>query len=174
MKKIISIAAIGISTIIFAFAQPVSAATPPTPSQCSGMTFDNTIVGTPASETLTGTPGRDLIFGMGGSDTISSQGANDCIVTSVNANSRVFADTGNDVVVAQGADWINAGSGNDKVYGTSASAVYVYGADGDDEIRLSGQGSVANGDTGKDTCQATRTVNCEVIIPPSPTPTPTP
>lgn len=46
----------------------------------------------------------------------------------------------------------------------------MHGDSGDDILRASGVASYANGGANTDTCEAGTTVNCEVVITPTPTP----
>lgn len=112
MKKlIISLVVVGLMVLTVS---PVMAA-PATPSQCSGMTFDHTIVSTKYGNKVIGTSGRDLIFVTGGSS-VSGLGGADCIVTSQGGNS-INAGAGNDKVVFQGwGNFANGGAGSNHCY----------------------------------------------------------
>lgn len=91
------------------------AATATAPSQCDGMTFDSTIVGTAAGEELQGNGKKNLIIGNGGGDKVFARGDDDCI--EVEVGSRVEAGNGDDIVVSHGLNAvIIGGAGYDKCY----------------------------------------------------------
>src|SRR5688572_2398503 len=117
IKKLFNFLIIIFCTLVFVQPGAVFAVVPPTPIECAGMIFDNTVEGTVNSEILNGTSGRDLIFGMGGSDSINGFAGNDCIVTSAGAASSVNAGNGEDVVVAQGTDLVKGGANDDQLHG---------------------------------------------------------
>lgn len=98
----------------FALAHPAMAVS--APSQCSGMTFDNTIVVIKHGVVVNGTSGRDLIIVQKGGSKINGLGADDCIVLQGWGNS-VAAGAGNDVIVDQsGGASINGNGGVNKCY----------------------------------------------------------
>lgn len=138
MKRIL----IGVSALVFVLSLTAPAmAVSPTPSQCSGMTFDHVITNNDYGVVINGTGGRDLIFANGG-DVIRGNGGNDCIVTSQGGNS-IDAGSGNDVVVAEG-------TGNS-----------VLGGSGNDNLTVVDNTSFINGGTGHNVCVGTDAVkNC--------------
>ena len=99
------------------------------PSQCSGMTFDKTIIGSSWGQVLKGTSGRDLIIGQGGS-IIKGMGGKDCLVSG--GQSIVYGGDGDDVIVSTfWGDSLKGENGNDKIYGDGGSS--VNGGAGTDE-----------------------------------------
>jgi Ca2+-binding RTX toxin-like protein len=85
------------------------------------------------------------VFGLAGNDQIASR-AQDDLLDGGNGNDTIWGDysdaSGGFPVIANGADWINGGSGNDFVFGNGASDTLIgdsgddalYGADGDDYL----------------------------------------
>jgi len=159
---------LGLSSTAFAVT------TPPTPTECSGMTFTNTktIVAGDA-QAVVGTAGNDLIF-AGSASSVNGFGGDDCIV--VNAVNNVNGGDGNDVIVVNGwGNLVNAGAGNDKVYDKSPGGQDIRGNDGNDYLSGAGSSTV-NGGAGTDECYKGtngQIKNCELpVSAPAATPVP--
>jgi len=148
MKKLA--VAVGAGMLWLGAAWPVLAVdsvTVPVPSQCSGMTFDNTITATNA-KVVTGTSGADLIV-VGNANKVDGGGGNDCIMAGT-ANA-IMGGAGNDVIVVTGtSNRVDGGGGNDKLYALATGNKLLGGA-GDDTISGVGNTSV-DGGPGMDTC----------------------
>jgi hypothetical protein len=64
-----------------------------------------TLVGGARADRLVGTPGRDVLYGRGGNDRLDGRGG---------AN-RLYGGAGNDVITADGRDFVDGGPGNDRI-----------------------------------------------------------
>lgn len=118
MKKILAFLS---TAVLFLLGSSVALAVPPTPSQCTGMVFDNVIVSTTWGDSVTGTSGRDLIFVNGGTS-VQSLGGADCISTSLGGND-INAGAGNDVIVVNGSgNFVNGGTGYNLCYGLDSTS----------------------------------------------------
>lgn len=155
MKKIIT--AVASIIAVLSFTTTALAAAPATPTECSGMTFDNVIVQSRYGVNVTGTAGRDLIF-LAGGGSVDAKGGDDCIVGSKYADS-INGGAGNDVIIANGwGDSVQGGDGNDTIYGGDGGASLL-GGNGNDTIYSPGWGDYVDGGAGVDTCSG---VNCEL------------
>jgi signal peptidase I len=143
---------------------------PPTaPAECSGLTFDQVIVGTAGDDVIAAGNGGALVFGLGGDDSLSGGNGKDCLV----------GGGGNDTLIGgNGKDVLLGGDGNDVLRGG-----------GDDDVIEGGTGrDLLDGGEGDDSCLGTtkdRYKGCENIggapsptgtpvATPTPGPTPTP
>ncbi len=109
---------------------------PPTPPECTGMTFAEVIVGTEGNDTFHAGHGGALVFGLGGNDTIYGGNGKDCLV----------GGDGNDTLVGgNGKDVLLGGAGDDSLHG---------GEDGD--VLEGGNGKdLLDGGDGTDACYGT-------------------
>ncbi len=112
-------ASAGMQITVGPFPAPVA---PPTPPECTGMTFAEVIVGTDGNDTIQAGNGGALIFGLGGDDTIYGGNGKDCLV---------------------------GGPGDDTLAGGNGKDVLL-GGDGNDAISGGGEGDVLDGGNGKD------------------------
>ena len=104
------------------------------PAECAGMSFDNTIVGTPGDDVIFGTNKNDLIFGLGGDDVIAGDNGADCIVggdgndhlDGGNGKDVLLGGPGDDVLIgSNGPDTVDGGEGDDQCDGGPAPASMV-------------------------------------------------
>lgn len=130
LSMLLALFAFAFGAVAFA---PAAQATPATPAECAGMTFDQTIILTEGNDSYVNFGSvRLLVFGLGGDDRIAlgpSMG-DSCVVTGDGLN-RVSLRVGNNVVVGGSAqDIIAGGSGNDTIYGGDAPAATPDQVDG--------------------------------------------
>src|SRR5579883_1848298 len=101
------------------------------------------------NDSIVSGPGNDTLFGGAGDDTIdASQGAGDTIyggsgsnlITGSRQADLIYGDAPGAPDGNGGSNTINAGAGNDTVYGTGGSQNVIYGGAGDDLI-YAGNGS---------------------------------
>jgi signal peptidase I len=120
---------------------------PPTPAECSDMTFAEVLVGTAGDDEFHAANGGALIFGLGGNDTIYGGNAKDCLV-------------GGD-----GDDLLVGGNGKDILLGEDGDDVLIGGGDNDIAEGGNGKDRLDGGD-GTDACIGTRKdtyLDCETI-----------
>ena len=128
---------------------------PPTPVECSDLTFAEVLVGTPGDDEFHAANGGALIFGLGGNDTIYGGNAKDCLV----------GGDGNDLLVG--------GNGKDVMLGEDGDDVLIGGGDNDVAEGGNGKDRLDGGD-GSDACIGTRKdifIACESIENRAPAPT---
>ncbi len=120
----------------------------------TGGSGDDLIFGGPGQDNLSGDQGRDYLDGGYGVDIIRGGSGNDTLSAGFGIGNQLFGDSGNDTITgsSDGAptdpdffdmtyfgDVIDAGEGNDTVFGLGGADL-IRGGDGDDHIE-SGSGS---------------------------------
>jgi Ca2+-binding RTX toxin-like protein len=100
----------------------VEVTTPATPTECAGMTFAQTLVGTAGDDIITAGNNGTLIFGLGGNDTIHGGNGEDCLVGG-DGEDQLYGEHGKDVLLGganddhlyggEGKDYLDGGAGTD-------------------------------------------------------------
>ena len=106
------------------------------PADITGNALDNSISGNNASNRLLGGGGVDRMFGRGGNDYLDGGGDADF----------VYGEDGEDILIGNGADYLDGGSENDKFELTvdEVSAMRIVTGSGSDRIRLVGWNPAAD------------------------------
>lgn len=130
------------------------------PSECSGMTFSNTIQGTNGNDTLTGTSGNDLIFGYAGNDTINGGAGNDCIVAGSGLDTVTGGSGDDQILGGDDNDTLTGNTGTDRILGEAGND-NLFGSSGNDTLTGGTGTDSANGESGIDSCDAETETNCE-------------
>lgn len=95
------------------------ASQPPVPSECSGMTFGQVIVGTPGDDRFVAANGGALIFGLGGDDTLEGGNGKDCLVGG-DGDDTLSGGNGKDVLLGgEGDDRLSGGGDDDTIGGAN-------------------------------------------------------
>jgi len=113
------------------------------PPECSGMVFDDVIVGTDGNDEIEAGNGGYLILGLAGDDTIDGGNGPDCIVGG-DGDDELNGGNGDDVIIGgPGNDEIDGGHGDDR----------LFGGEGNDEIEGGHGDDVVDGGPGHDQCE---------------------
>ena len=136
------------------------------------------IVGSAAGETIYGFGGDDIICGEGGNDAIHGGAGNDRLwgeasgvddLDGDETDDVLYGESGNDLLVDRTGLILDAGSGDDEVFGTGE----ILGGSGNDSLVFAfvpeGQSGefILNGGSGKDSCNESNVratlISCEIV-----------
>jgi Ca2+-binding RTX toxin-like protein len=94
---------------------------------------NDTYIGSSGNDRVTGERGADRLDGGAGDDLLIGDFGND-ILTGGSGNDGLFAEWGNDIINQSGGDWIECGSGDDRVVLNDYTFARVLGNEGFDTL----------------------------------------